>query len=117
MPKAKATAAKEVNTKPEEEEALIQPLDEDHDKRQEDRKREWGQQFHKWLINSARRSATVKFDMSEHIPGISDTVTSIIGIPKRVDRDFVQVVVGNQEIWVQLKYIVSCQQVESAEAK
>lgn len=75
---------------------------------QEKRQQEWGQQFDKWLINAARREKTIDILLSLPYPGFSAEGNIVTGVPKRIDKDFIQLVVNSKEVWIQKAFIVGC---------
>lgn len=81
---------------------------ENEKKQNTDRQKEWGQQFDKWLINAARRGKTVEILLSLEYPGFTTDGNLITGIPKRVDKEFMQMIVHGKEVWLSKAYFVGC---------
>lgn len=88
--------------------------------KKDERQQEWGKQFDIWLIRASRKERTITFDLSKPVTLLSDLSGSvpprpyqITGIPKRIDKYHIQVLVKQEEIWINKAFITGCRLVQS----
>lgn len=72
------------------------------------RREEWGEQFHKWLIYAVQKEYVIEVLLSSSYPGVTSVGNIFSGIPRRVDQNHVQFVVNDVEVWVNLNHVIGC---------
>jgi|SRR5215831_3208052 len=70
--------------------------------KQDERQRDWGQQFDMWLIRAARKEKEVEFGV------LTDEFKLVDGVPIRIDKYHVQIRIEGREVWFNKSVIVSC---------
>lgn len=86
-------------------------FDEDEELSPEDLKKkraeDWGKQFDVWLIRAARKTRPVCIVLAKDSGNLKKG-EEVQCLPLRIDRDFVQFGVGEEKIWINKSYLVSC---------
>lgn len=97
-----------------EEDKVTDEDDETRKSKQDERSKEWGQQFDIWLIRAAKKARMVEIPLVYPIPGITKEGNVLAGIPKRIDRYMVQFDVDGQEVWVNKQFFIACKSLVAA---
>jgi hypothetical protein len=83
----------------------------EEERRKAERKQEWGLQFDRWLIRAAKNQLPVELLLDRTYPSITVEGDICSGIPQRVDKYFIQMLINSVEVWINKTHIVGCKQV------
>lgn len=79
---------------------MTQSVELNEDERREKRQNEWGDQFDIWLIRAAKKKREIECILSCELSGITQKGNVLQGTPLRVDKNQVQFLVKEEEVWV-----------------
>lgn len=92
---------------PDKDESIDTPKEEESaDARKEQRRKEWGEQYDKWLIQCSFKRHIVEFKLAMNYPGVTKDNDIVTGIILRVDKDNIQILVDHIELWLNKSWIV-----------
>jgi hypothetical protein len=84
-----------------------------HRVQQDERKKQWGDQFDVWLIRCSRKNQCVVIATTHEIydrKGMVFSTNTIVGIPTRVDKDQIQLQLKDSKnlVWINKSIIGIC---------
>jgi hypothetical protein len=94
---------------------LNQAPDLNEEQRREKRFNEWGDQFDIWLIRAAKKQREIECILSSDLAGVTQKGNVLQGVPLRVDKNQVQFLVKEEEIWIDRSLLVTAKHLPLAE--
>lgn len=88
-----------------------QPYELTDEERREKRFKEWGDQFDIWLIRAAKKQRLIECILSSTLAGITKDGNIVEGIPLRVDKDQIQLLIDQQEVWISRNLMLTAKHV------